>query len=250
MANARTPGHLGESNNSGTFKDPIPFDKGLSHHGLRTRPLAPGTIEITAGTLSAGVNTVTATVNGIDISAVIDWGTSHAATATALGVSINAFANGATPHNYVATVAAAVVTIRQRTSGAITGALAAVVGGDVTTTDVDFTIDTDTWTELVSGATQDGNEYYELGFDGGLVYDGDLAGSDDMFITSIEILVDGQAWAYYMNGLRANATASALVPGAPIATAVFEKVEWLGAQANFIIKLAADEELLYKARYI
>lgn len=264
MASPRTPGHLAESNNTGAkFKDSVSAHRGMSMIGLRHRPLATGTIQVTAGTADPGVNTVTAVVGTEAISVTVDWVTSHTATAQDLAQAINDAAldisAGGLGHNYVATSATDTVTVRQRSSGAITtGALDGTVAGDVTTTDVDFSIDTNTWTEHVSGATMDGDLYYELGFSGDLLFasdigtaaNGDALVPGDIMLVDVRIHVDGQAWAYYTGGLRANAAASALVQGLQVADGAAELIEWLGAQGRLIIKLAADDELLYKARYI
>jgi len=244
MASARTPGHLAESNQSAGFKQPIQQLRGVTNFGIRSRPLGSGTIQITAGTASPGVNTVTATVNGVAISGVVDWITSHTATAQDLAQSINA----TTGHNYVATSSTDTVTVMQRTSGAITGSLAATVAGDVTTTDTDFSNDTDTWTEHVGGDTFDGDLYYELGFSSALITN--ITDADDMLLVDINLYCDGQAFQYWMGGMRGNAAASALIQGLPVATVTWEKVEWMGAGVTMTIKLAADEELLYKVRYI
>lgn len=251
MANPRIPGTLAVTGKQESMEHGIQAYRGTSNLGLRSRPLGTGTIQVTAGTLSAGVNTITAVVNSVAISDVIDWGTSHDATAAALAVSINAFANGAgADHDYVATVTTDTVTVRQRSSGAIVGSLTATVGGDVTATVVDFANDTDTWTEHVGGATFDGDLYYELGFDSTLIYAGDFAARADIMLIDTRILVDGQAWEWYMNGIRANAAATALVQGVQVATATYELIEWLDAQAQLVIKVVSDEELLVKNRYI
>ena len=251
MADARIPGTLPVTDKLASLEHAIQAYRGTTNFGLRTRPLATGTIQITAGTSSAGVNTVRAVINSINISAAVDWTTSHSATAALLAVAINAQANDSSlPHNYVATVSTDTVTIRQRSSGAITGALTATVGGDVLATVVDFSIDTDTWTEHVGGATFDGDLYYELGFDPTLIYDGDLSDAANILLVDTRIFVDGQAWAYWVNGFRAFLDATALVQGLQVATATYELIEWLGAQATLIIKVASDEELLVKNRYI
>lgn len=253
MASARTAGHLAESNSSGTFKEPIQAYRGTTNFGLRHRRLGTGTIQITAGTNSAGVNTVRATVNSINISAEVDWTTSNNATAALLAVAINLGANGAdggAVHNYVATVSTDTVTVRQRSSGAVTGALAATVGGDVLATVVDFANDTDTWTEHVSGAAFDGDDYYEIGFDSALIWTADLAAAGDILLIDTRFYVNGQAWQYWTNGFRAIIAATALEPGIPIATVTFELIEWLGGGGLLVFKLAADSTLYYKARYV
>lgn len=245
MGNVRTLGHLAESNQSGSFKDAIQQLRGVTNFGLSSRLLATGTIQITAGTADPGVNTVQAFVDGVAISGIVDWITSDDATAQDLAQSINALGGS---HNYVATSATDTVTAMQRTGGAIAGPLAATVAGDVLTTDVDFSGATDAFTEHVSGATFDGTDFHELGFTPSVLRD--LTNPSDALLVDLNIFVDGQAWQYWMGDIRADAAAAAIVQGLQVATVVFELVEWLGAQSSFVIKLASDEELLYKARYI
>lgn len=249
MADPRITGELAVSGKQTSLEHGIQAYRGVTQLGLRSRPLASGTIQITAGTADPGVNTVQAFIGTVAISAVVDWITSDDATAEDLAIAINVHAAITTTNNAVAIVSTDTVTVRQRSSGA-EDALSATVAGDVTTTDVDYSIDTDTWTEHVGGATFDGDQYYELGFDASLIYDGDLSDAANIMLIDTRLFVDGQAWQYWMNGIRANAAASALVQGLPVATVVWELIEFLGAQATFIIKLAADEELLAKNRYV
>lgn len=72
--------------------------------------LATGTITITGGTSSPGINRIASvTVNGVAVTSVaIDWATSHTATATALAAEI---IRGQATHGYSATAFGAVVTI-------------------------------------------------------------------------------------------------------------------------------------------
>lgn len=250
MADPRIPGTLPVSDKLRSLEHAIQAIRGVTNFGLRVRQLGEGTIQITAGTSGAGTNKVKALVDGTDISAFVDWTTSHAATAALLAVAINAFADASgTEHNYVATVSSATVTVRQRTSGAITGSLTATVGGDVAATVVDFSGDTDTWTEHVSGAAFDGDKYYQLGFDSTLIFDADFAANADILLRDIRLYVNGQAWAYWANGFRAIIGATALEPGIPIATVTFESIEWLAAGNLLVIKVAADATLYYVARY-
>lgn len=253
MADPRIPGTLAVTGKQTSLEHGIQAYRGVTNFGLRVRPLAPGTIQITAGTSSAGVNTVRAFVNSVAISLEVDWTTSHAATAALLAVAINLGANGAdggTPHNYVATVSTDTVTVRQRSSGAVTGALTATVGGDVLATVVDFSIDTDTWAEHVSGAAFDGDEYYEIGFDSSLIFDADFTDAANILLIDTRFYVNGQAWEYWANGFRAIAAATALEPGIPIATVTFELIEWLNAGGLLVFKLAADSTLYFKSRFI
>jgi hypothetical protein len=94
---------------------------------------AVGSIDITAGTASAGTNKVsTITVDGNDIlGAAVDWATSHAATATAVAAQITA--NTSSP-NFTATADGATITITAAVTGnAANGdVVSGTVGGDVT----------------------------------------------------------------------------------------------------------------------
>ena len=133
---------------------------------------ATGTVTITAGTASAGVNKVSAlTVNSVSlISAAVDWVTSHPATATALAAAIN---SGPQAANYSAIAVGAVVTITALTYG--DGANGYVVdatgAGDVTTTDVNLASGVSaTMTRVVDAKAFDGALYVIAEFNDGGVY--------------------------------------------------------------------------------
>ena len=100
---------------------------------------ATGTVTITGGTASAGVNKVSAlTVNGVSlIAAAVDWTTSHTATATALAAAINSYT---TTSGYTAVGVGAVVTITAQMHGTTPNGYVvdATGAGDVTTTDVNM----------------------------------------------------------------------------------------------------------------
>lgn len=118
----------------------LPLERGValedhaSHDGLRATS-ATGSIDITAGTASAGVNKVsTITVNGVDVlGTAVDWVTSHAATATAVALQINSTTS---VPDYSASASGATITI---TADIIQGdtpntfVVGSTVGGDVTT---------------------------------------------------------------------------------------------------------------------
>lgn len=102
---------------------------------------ATGTIEVTGGTQSLGVNRITSvTIDGDELlSATVDWIDSDTATANALAVEIN---NMSSSHGYVASPAGAIVTLTAAVGTGDTPNGAVVAGstsGDVTvaTTDVD-----------------------------------------------------------------------------------------------------------------
>lgn len=75
-----------------------------------TEVLATGTVTITGGTASAGVNKMSSiTVDGVDIlGAAVDWVTSNTATATAIAAQINTYTSAP---NYTAAAVGPIVTI-------------------------------------------------------------------------------------------------------------------------------------------
>lgn len=96
--------------------------------------LASGTITITGGTASAGVNKVTSiTVNGVDIlGAAVDWVTSNSVTAVAVQTQINSYTSSP---EYAITVVGAILTIKPLagTGASVNGFVIVVnVAGDVT----------------------------------------------------------------------------------------------------------------------
>lgn len=233
----------------------LPTMRARSTLGLRTRPLATGTIQVT----TAGVaDTFDPKVNSVSlVSAPVVRDTDVNTTAAAIATAINAnFAN----HNYLATVATDTVTVRQRRSGAITGALATTVTGTGATTTTDFSIDTDTWTEFVSGATFDGNLYYELGWSGSLLAVSGLSAALARAI-DLDFYCDGQAVTFWVGSFRA--ASNLIVQGLPLATATWLHTTYgqpwpflktatvdLNTDIPFIIKVASDEELLYSVGVI
>ncbi len=122
------------------------------------------TIEITAGTASAGVNTITATVNGVS-TAAIDWAASHGDTATALASAIDALSG------VDASATGAVVTVVSATAGVpytITKTDAGNVVSDLTQTVANETAvfkvtEDDTRTFTLSGHKSTGDVYFKLG---------------------------------------------------------------------------------------
>ena len=210
--------------------------------GLRTRPLATGTIQVTT---AGAADTFDPKVNSVSlVSAPVVRDTNINTTAAAIATAINA---NAANHNYFATVSTDTVTVRQKKSGAITGALATTVTGTGATTTTDFSIDTDTWTEFVSGATFDGNLYYELSWSGALLTIQGV-GADTARAVDIDFYCDGQALTFWTEIRTAS---NVIVQGLPLATATWLHATYGGAWPFFdrniplIVKLAADEELLY-----
>jgi hypothetical protein len=60
-------GRLPETTRSTQFAAPIQTNRGWTNLGLRTRPLAVWTFQVTGGTSSPGVNTFNLTVAGIPL---------------------------------------------------------------------------------------------------------------------------------------------------------------------------------------
>lgn len=242
-------GQLPSTERSSSAREAIQAYRARVNFGLRSRPLGSGTIEVTGG--AAGTDTFDPQVNGVSlVSAPVAWTTSHNATATAIATAINAnYAN----HNYVATVSADTVTVMQRKSGAITGSLATVVAANATTTDTDFSNDTDTWTEFVSGATFDGDLYYELSWSGALLAIEDVT-TTNLRAVDLTCYCDGQAVAFWVGGLRT--ASNAIVQGIPLATATWYHathggyLPMLDTSLPIIVKIASDEELLYSVGVI
>lgn len=94
---------------------------------------ATGTITVTGGTTDPAINTITATVDGVALTATtVDFISSPGATANALAVQIN---NLTSTHGYTASAAGAAVTVRAAVSLGATAngrVVAAVLTGDVT----------------------------------------------------------------------------------------------------------------------
>lgn len=216
--------------------------------GLRYRGIGRWTFQVTAGTADPGVNTIALTADGTNITGgTVDWITSNNATAEDIADAINA--NSGTT-GFFATVSTDTVTIYQKRSGAVV--MAKVVAGDADGTLTAAFASTDTWTEFVSGATFDGNEYYELSFSGALMkIDG--VTTDEAQAADIDLYCDGQAFTFWT---EIRTAANAIVQGLPMATATWLHATYGGywpiidPDIPFIIKLAADEELLYSVGII
>jgi len=236
----------------------LPTHRGWANTGLRTRPLGTITIQVTGGDDAA--DTFVVNDAGVAICAAVPWTTSHNATAALIAVAINTFrAANPTVSNWVATAATDTVTMRQLRGGAA-GTITVTVVGDAAATPANsgnVSNDTNSWTEFVSGATFDGDLYYELGWSGALAAAyGDNADLTNARVIDITLMCDGQAVQLWSGGIRANTGATALVQGIPLATTVWahEKLggylPWLDAALPLAIKVASDEEVLYLVRYI
>jgi len=133
---------------------------------------ATGTVTITAGTASPGVNKVSAlTVNSVALlSAAVDWITSHTATATALASAINAYT---TTSGYTAAAVGAIVTITAVFHGTTPNGYVvdATGAGDVTTTDVNLASGTTATMTRVLDVKSFGDALYVVAeFNDGTIY--------------------------------------------------------------------------------
>lgn len=218
----------------------LPTPRGWTGYGLRKRVLARWTYQVTAGT--AGLpNTHNFTVGGVSIcGGAVTQAASNNATATNIATAFNAQSN-----NYIATVSTDTVTIRQRkTAGAVT--ITKVVAGDAAGTLTAVTASTDTYTEHTSGATMDGDEYYELTWSGALCTEVDLTNAR---LVDVRLYVSGQAFQLWAGGLRA--ASNVILAGDPTAAATWtERLPWLDGAFPWIIKLAADDTLQCHNVYI
>jgi hypothetical protein len=100
---------------------------------------ATGTVTITGGTASSGINQVSQiTVDGVNLlGTAVDFITDNSATANAVAVEIN---NGTSTHNYTASSAGAAITLQAATgtgAGPNGDVVAVTVAGDVTATKAD-----------------------------------------------------------------------------------------------------------------
>lgn len=214
--------------------------------GLRYRAIGRWTFQVTGGDNAADTFNITVAGSSITGGAVA-WNTSHNQTATDIATAINA--NSATT-GFLATVSTDTVTIYQKKSGAKT--LVKAVVGDATATLTAAFASTDTWTEFVSGATFDGNEYYELSWSGALMKVADVT-TDNARAVDLDFYCDGQAVTFWTEIRTAS---NAIVQGLPLATATWLHSTYGGPwpffdrNIPFIIKVAADEELLYSVGII
>lgn len=218
--------------------------RGWTNAGLRTRPIGRWTFQVTGGDDAA--DTFDFTVGGVSIlSAPVAWTTSHDATATAIATAINA---NQAASGYYATVSTDTVTIRQRWSGAVT--ITKVVVGDAAGTLTAAVASSDTWTEHLSGATLDGDEYYAISLSGALVVDapGDVDLTKATF-TSTRLKVTGQAFQLWA-GKGVRTAANAILGGDPTAADTWtEDLPWLNGSPEWTIKLAADAVLACHNKY-
>lgn len=224
----------------------LPTHRGWTNAGLRRRAIGRWTYEVTGGTEDPA-NTHDLTVGGSSIlGSAVQQAASNNATATAIATAVNA--NTATTGFY-ATVSSATVTIRQRRSGAKT--LVKVVTGDATGTLTAAFASTDTWTEHASGATFDGDEYYELSWSGAVVVD--TPGGVDLTnarLCHIRFKVTGQAFQLW-SGMGVQTSSNTILTGNETAADTWtNSLPWVDASTPLTVKLAADAALLYEALYI
>ena len=118
--------------------------------GFADGTAATGTVQVTAGTNSAGVNKIDGvTVNSVEVAnGSVDWVTSHSQTATNLATGIN---DKISVPDYTASASTDTVTITSVKFGTTvnTFVVAATVAGDVTTTDVNMASGVDGAAKLI-----------------------------------------------------------------------------------------------------
>lgn len=224
--------------------------RGWTNFGLRSRPIGRWTYQVTAGSAGAP-NTHNLTVGGVSIcGGAVTQAASNNATATAIATAINAnaYAAVASGGGYYATVSTDTVTIRQRKSGAIT--ITKTVAGDATGTLTAAFASSDTWTEALSGATFDGNEYYELGWDGSQVIDLNQGTNlTNATVTSVRLKVTGQAFELWAGEGVATSSNVILAGDTTAADTWTEDLPWVNAAFPLTIKLAADAVLSHHVKY-
>lgn len=231
-----------------SFAAPLQTHRDWTNFGLRSRPIGRWTYQVTGGTEDpANTHDITVGSGGTSlVGTPVATGASASATATAIATAINALT---ATTGYYATVSTDTVTIRQRKSGAIT--LVKVVAGDATATLSAAFASSDTWTEHLSGATFDGNEYYELSWSGALVVDA-AQGTNltNARLTHIRFKATGQAFELW-SGEGVITSANVILAGDPTAADTWtEDLPWMDGAVPKTIKVAADAVLAYHAKYI
>lgn len=244
-------GQLPSTERYSSAREAIQAYRARVNFGLRTRPLGTITYQVTGGDDATDTFNVFAGTTSITGGAVA-WTTSHAATATAIATAINA---AYASHNYLATVSSDTVTIMQRKSGAAPTFSVTVVNDAAGTlaNSGNMSNDTDTWTEFVSGATFDGDLYYELSWSGALLAIEDVT-TTNLRAVDLTCYCDGQAVTFWVGGLQT--ASNAIVQGIPLATATWYHathggyLPMLDTSLPIIVKVASDEELLYSVGVI
>lgn len=228
---------------------PVQAYRARVNFGLRTRPLGVYTFELTAGSNDAANTYQLTDASGTGLVATPVQATGTTTTdATSFATAVN---SNYAAHGWWATVSSSTVTLTQRKSGA--DALTKVVTGDAAGTLSSTTATTDTWTEFVSGATFDGDLYYELSWSGALLAIKDVD-TDNARAIDLNCYCDGQGVTFWTGGLRT--ASNAIVQGIPLATATWyhathgDYLPIADSEIPVIIKLAADEELLYSVGII
>lgn len=218
--------------------------RGWTNAGLKARPVGRWTFEVTAGDDAA--DTFNLLADGVSILlAPVAWTTSHSATATAIATAVNA---NSMASGFYATVSSATVTIRQRSSGLV--AMTKAVVNDAEGTLTAAFASSNTWTEIISGATFDGDEYYQLVFDGSLVRDVP-AGVDlsNAVAAAAWMRVTGQAFQLW-SGKGVQTAGNVILSGDPTAADTWtEKLPWVSG-LPLTVKLAADAPLIYRVLYL
>lgn len=136
---------------------------------------ATGSVEITGGSASAGVNQITSvTVDGTELLAsAVDFVSDNTATANALAIEIN---NNSGNHDYVASASGAIVTLKAAVGTGATpngDVVASTTAGDVTTTDTNMASGVtavaavaQVYTVAISGSSFDADDLWTITLDG------------------------------------------------------------------------------------
>lgn len=224
---------------------PVQVPRGWVTGGLRYRPIGRWTYQVTGGTEGSS-NTHDLLADGVSIlTAPVAQGSSNANTATAIATAVNA---NSAASGFYATVASDTVTVRQRRSGART--VTRVVDGDATGTLTAAFASTNTWTHHVSGATFDGDEYYELSWSGELASDAP-GGLDLSRAALVQVALRSAQALQLWSGPGVQVTANAIIQGDPVDADTWTDVlPWTDAATPLTVKLAADGALFYRAFYL
>lgn len=230
----------------GALTAPVQTHRGWTNAGLRRRPHGRWTFQATAGTADPA-NTFDFTVGGVSIlTAPVESAGAVNTDATAIATAVNA--NSAVS-GYYATVSTNTVTIRQRSTGAVT--ITKVVTGDAAGTLTAAFASSSTYTEVLSGTAFDGDEYYQLTWSGALVVD--ASNSVDLTnarATHVDLYGDDQAFQLW-SGKGVQTSSNVILVGHPVAADTWENnLPFIGG-GPMTIKFAADVTTFkHRVKYI
>ena len=228
------PGQTPTTPLPGAMTAAVPTHRGWTNAGLRSRPHGRWTFQVTGG--NGAEDTFDFTVGGVSIlAAPVAWTADHATTAAAIATAINA---NSADSGYYATVSTDTVTIRQRSTGAVT--ITKVVVNDAAGTLTAAFASSSSYTEIANGAAFDGDEYYQLTWSGALVIDAsngvDLTNARG---THLDLYGDDQAFQLWC-GKGVQTSANAIIAGFPVDADTWElDLPIIGAGPT-TIKFAAD----------